>query len=74
MSYELKKTELKNGEFKYEVVDPEGVPISNRVSKRDYVACTIDGKFYFGRMDLIGKGDHGRMKKVGYACPIAYVK
>jgi hypothetical protein len=29
------------------------------------VACTADGNFYFGRLDLIGKGDHGRALKQG---------
>jgi len=23
------------------------------------VACTANGSYYFGRLDLIGKGDHG---------------
>ena len=24
------------------------------------MACTADGSFYFGRLDLIGKGEHGK--------------
>lgn len=32
----------------------------NKNVRRDYVACTANGEFYFGRLDLIGKGDHGK--------------
>lgn len=46
--------------FKYDVVDESGSIVSTRTSKRDYVACTSNGEFYFGRLDLVGKGDHGR--------------
>ena len=61
MKYELTKTQLRNGKFIYEVKDENENVISNRTSNRSYVACTIDGSFYFGRLDLIGKGDHGRL-------------
>lgn len=37
--------------------------ISERKSERKYVACTKSGSYYFGRLDLIGKGDHGRRLK-----------
>lgn len=37
-----------------------GNVVSTRTSARNYVACTADGSFYFGRLDLIGKGDHGK--------------
>lgn len=57
--YTLTKTELKNGKFQYIVTDQNGNVISNRTSARHYVACTADGGFYFGRLDLIGKGTHG---------------
>lgn len=65
MNYELKVTETKNkaGKFHYQVVDENGVLISERKSNREYVACTIDGQYYFGRIDLIGKGDHGKQVK-----------
>lgn len=65
MNYELikKETGRKNGKYNYVVVDGNGQQISERVSDRDYVACTIHGQFYFGRLDLIGKGDHGRQLK-----------
>jgi hypothetical protein len=58
--YTLTKTELKNGKFQYSVTDQNGNIISERKSANEYVACTIDGSSYFGRLDLIGKGDHGR--------------
>ena len=60
MKYILTKTALKSGKFQYQVLDENGLMISQRTSSRDYVACTINGNFYFGRLDLIGKGDHGR--------------
>lgn len=47
--------------FQYVVTDEAGNIISKRTSKRDnFVACTVFGDFYFGRRDLIGKGEHGR--------------
>jgi len=55
--YKLTKTQ-KGQFFIYEVTDERGNVISTRRSKREYVACTIDGSFYFGRLDLINKGDH----------------
>ncbi len=62
MNYELKVTETgrKGGKFHYQVIDETGKVISERKSNREYVACTINGAFYFGRLDLIGKGDHGK--------------
>ena len=61
--FTLTKTTLKNGKFQYVVTNQEGTIVSNRTSSREYVACTADGNFYFGRLDLIGKGDHGRYIK-----------
>ena len=61
-TYRLTKTELKNGKFLYEVKDENNTTISKRTSTRGhYIACTIDGQFYFGRVDLIGKGMHGQL-------------
>lgn len=55
----LTKTQ-KGAKYQYQVIDTTtNEAISTRVSTRDYVACTINGDFYFGRLDLIGKGDHG---------------
>lgn len=58
-NYKLTATTLKNGKTLYQVIDETGKVISKRTSTRKYVACTIDGSFYFGRLDLIGKGEHG---------------
>jgi len=65
MTYKLTKTETgnKSARFHYVVTDEAGNIISERKSDRDYVACTINGQFYFGRLDLIGKGDHGKQLK-----------
>jgi len=62
MKYTLEVTETKNkaGRFHYQVKDENAVLISERKSNREYVACTINGQYYFGRLDLIGKGDHGK--------------
>lgn len=59
-NYTLTKTQLKNGKFEYCVIDQDNNVISSRTSARDYVACTISGSYYFGRLDLIGKGEHGQ--------------
>lgn len=53
---------VKGKKFEYQVIDTESKAIvSSRISARDYVACTANGEFYFGRLDLIGKGDHGKI-------------
>lgn len=52
--------EQKGDKFVYTVTDESGNVISTRTSKRDFVACMANGEFYFGRLDLIGKGDHGK--------------
>jgi hypothetical protein len=57
-NFKLNVTE-KNGKFHYQVTDQKGNVISERKSNRKYVACTASGSHYFGRLDLIGKGDHG---------------
>lgn len=59
-NYKLTATALKNGKTLYQVIDNHGNIISKRTSTRNYVACTIDGSYYFGRLDLIGKGEHGQ--------------
>lgn len=55
--YILTKTP-KGKKFLYEVKDENGNVVSKRMSTRDYVACSINGEFYFGRLDLVGKGDY----------------
>ena len=59
MNYKLNVTTNKSGKFHYTVTDENGNVISERKSNREYVACTTNGSHYFGRLDLIGKGDHG---------------
>lgn len=71
-TYELAKT-TKGSKYLYEVKDSTGKVISKRTSARDYVACTINGQYYFGRIDLIGKGEHGTALKRGYDVPVAFV-
>lgn len=61
----VKVTNNKAGKYHYTVTDETGAIISERKSNREYVACTADGSFYFGRLDLIGGGDHG--KQIKYA-------
>lgn len=56
--FKLLKEPLTKG-CRYTVTDENGKVISERTSKRDYVACTANGEYYFGRLDLIGKGEHG---------------
>lgn len=67
--YILTKTP-KGKKFLYEVKDENGNVISKRTSTRDYVACSINGDFYFGRLDLVGKGDYG--KRFSMAQKMAY--
>lgn len=60
---------VKGKKYEYQVIDADSKAIvSKRTSARDYVACTADGSFYFGRLDLIGKGDHG--KRLSHAAAI----
>lgn len=62
-NYILTKTQ-KGAKYQYQVIDTKtNEIISKRVSAREYVACTANGAYYFGRIDLIGKGDHGRTIK-----------
>ena len=65
MNYILKVTETNNkaGKFHYQVIDEAGNVLTERRSNREYVAATINGAFFFGRVDLVGKGDHGRYLK-----------
>lgn len=73
MKYKLTvETNSKSGKHHYKVIDENGTIISERKSQREYVACTITGSFYFGRLDLIGKGDHGKSLRRGNQTPIAY--
>ncbi len=76
--YTLTKTDTgrKSGRFHYTITDDAGQILSERKSDRDYVAATINGQYYFGRLDLIGKGDHGKQVKAtapDQQTPIAYL-
>ena len=53
----------KGTKFLYEIKEREsGKVVAKRLSKRDnYVAATSNGEFFFGRLDLIGKGLHGKI-------------
>lgn len=57
--YILTKT-IKGKKYLYEVKDDNGNVVSKRTSTRNYVACSVNGEFYFGRLDLVGKGDYGK--------------
>ena len=59
-TYKLNKT-VKGKQIEYIVTDESGNVISKRTSKNQYVACTVNGEFYFGRLDLIGQGYHGKL-------------
>ena len=67
----LVKTETNNkaAKFNYKVIDETGAVIMERNSNREYVACNVFGNFFFGRLDLIGKGDHGKSIKFNEARP-----
>jgi hypothetical protein len=57
------ETGKKSAKFSYSIVDENGNVLSTRSSNREYIAATKCGTFFFGRLDLIGKGDHGRFIK-----------
>jgi len=76
---EVSETGSKATKFHYRVVDESGSVISERRSNRVYVACCINGDYYFGRADLVGKGGHGEYLKCcaarGYIPnPVAYLR
>lgn len=60
----VEETDRKAGKYLYKVIEiATGKVVSTRTSNRKYVACSISGAFYFGRVDLIGKGNHGNALK-----------
>jgi len=59
-----KETARKTAKFTYEVIDRLGNVVSTRQSDRHYEAATANGSHYFGRRDLVGKGDHGNVIKM----------
>jgi len=58
------ETGKKSAKYLYEIIDAGGEVTSSKNSNREYIAATSNGRFYFGRLDLIGKGDHGRFLKM----------
>lgn len=81
MKYTLnvKETGNKAAKYHYTITDESGAILSERKSNREYVAATIDGCYYFGRLNLVGKGDHGkqvkyRNEKGVEQVPVAYNK
>lgn len=54
----------KGSKWLYQIEDNNGNVVATRTSARDYEAATINGEFFFGRVDLIGKGDHGKALRV----------
>lgn len=51
-----------SGTNRYRIMDGDRI-LSERVTKKEYIAATADGSIYFGREDLIGKGKHGAAVK-----------
>lgn len=50
----------KGSKWNYQVVDENGNVLASRTSKREYVACSANGDFFFGRIDLVGKGFYSK--------------
>jgi len=73
-------TGKKSGKFLYTVRDEDGTLLATRSSNREYVACYVEkgssGNFslpyFFGRMDLVGKGDSQRCKPYALATLITH--
>lgn len=74
----------KNTSYIYQVIE-DGKILCERKSSRVYVACAVTknevagsvsfgAPFYFGRLDLIGKGDSKNFMNWPSAYAIAYVK
>lgn len=50
----------KAGMYLYQIKDESGRILLSRTSNKEYVAANYEGNFFFSRLDLIGKGDHGK--------------
>lgn len=50
----------KGSKWKYQVMDEDGNVLASRISNREYVACSANGEFFFGRIDLVGKGFYSK--------------
>lgn len=63
--YSLQVNQCGRDKWLYRIVNNRtGETVATRTSKRNYVAATIDGCYFFGRLDLVGKGDHGQQVKI----------
>lgn len=51
--------EKKGSKYLYTIIAPDGREVKRRLSAHNYVAATCDGKYFFSRRNLIGKGSHG---------------
>ncbi|MCD8286214.1 MAG: hypothetical protein LUD50_03190 [Clostridia bacterium] len=63
--YTLRKETLKDGSFLYSVLDESGNVIKTRKTGHEYVACCVFDNLFFGKVSLIGKGEHAR--RIAYA-------
>lgn len=61
-NYVLDVSQYGRDKWYYQIIDTrDGQVVAKRTSKRHYVAATVNGENFFGRLDLIGKGEHGRL-------------
>lgn len=49
----------KGSKYLYTIIAPDGREVKRRLSAHNYVAATCEGKYFFSRRNLIGKGSHG---------------
>lgn len=55
--------EKKGSGYLYTIIAPDGREVKCRLSTRNYVAATCNGRYFFCRRDRIGKGSHGNYIK-----------
>lgn len=60
----VEKSKRKSGGmYHYKIFNAAGEIVSERKSNRMYAAATVNGEFFFGRPDLVGRGSHGKQLK-----------
>lgn len=57
-TYTLTK-EIRESEYLYTIIAPDGRELNSRLSAHDYVASTVNGQFFFKDLNDIGKRTHG---------------